>query len=451
MKTIFITIFEGVEAKNILRTDILSTLLKEKDLRIVLFTKSEDKKDYYSREFSGPQLIYEVVARPAVRGLDRIFSDLKFLLLKTETKDLQRRIKLRNDNNYLSYASSTILNRLLAWAWVRRCVRFLDFKLVRNRTYAPYFEKYNPDLVFLAHLFEEPEIHLLREAKRRGVRSIGFINSWDKVTARCIMRLLPDKTVAFNDLVKQGLLKYNEIKERDIVVSGIPQYDHYFNGEFLSREDFFKTIGIDPRKQLIVYAPVGKAYSNSDWDIIDLLYAMKNNGEFGSNAELLVRFQPNDFIKDEELQKRPWLIYDYPGKRFSTTRGVDWDMDASDLKHLRNTLKHMSVLICYASSMSIDGVIFGKPVININFELEPLESLSKPATFYYGLAHYKEALATGGIQLVGSKEEMASMVRAYLDDPSIDEEKRTQLVNEQCKFTDGMSGKRIGAFILNQL
>lgn len=451
MKTIFITIFEGVEAKNILRTDILPTLLEEKDLRIVLFTKSEDKRDYYSREFSDPRLIYEVVARPTLKGFDKIFGYLKFLLLKTETKDLQRRIKLRNDRNYLSYVSSTILNFLLARASVRRCMRFLDFQLVRNRMYAPYFDTYNPDLVFLAHLFDEPEIHLLREAKQRGVLTIGFINSWDKVTARCMMRLLPNKTIVFNDLVKRDLVAYNEINERDIFVSGIPQYDHYFKDTFLSREDFFKSIGIDPRKQLIVYAPMGKAYSNSDWDIIDLLYAMKNNGEFGSNAELLVRFQPNDFIKDEELQKRPWLIYDYPGKRFSTTRGVDWDMDASDLKHLRNTLKHMSVLICYASSMSIDGVIFGKPVININFELEPLESLSKPATFYYGLTHYKEALATGGIKLVGSKKELISAVKAYLGNSLLDENERARLVNEQCKFTDGMSGKRIGELVLSQL
>jgi len=40
IKTIFITIFEGVEAKNILRTDILPTLLADPEVRIVLFTKN---------------------------------------------------------------------------------------------------------------------------------------------------------------------------------------------------------------------------------------------------------------------------------------------------------------------------------------------------------------------------------------------------------------------------
>jgi CDP-glycerol glycerophosphotransferase (TagB/SpsB family) len=241
------------------------------------------------------------------------------------------------------------------------------------------------------------------------------------------------------------------MEKEDIFVGGIPQYDDYFKKECLSREVFFNRIGVDPRKKLIVYAPMGRAYSNSDWDIIDLLYAMKSNGEFGEDTELLVRFKPNDFIEEEELKKRPWLIYDYPGKRFSTSRGVDWDMNSRDLEHLKNTLKHMSLLICYASSISVDAAVFNKPVINLNFEVRPKEFILKSPTFYYEMTHYKEALTTGGITLVGSKEELASSVRAYLDNPSLNHEKRSRLVSEQYKFTDGMSGKRIGEFVLHQL
>ena len=51
-KTIFLTIFEGVEAKNLLRTSVLPTLMSHPNVRIVLFTKSQEKIDYYRKEFS---------------------------------------------------------------------------------------------------------------------------------------------------------------------------------------------------------------------------------------------------------------------------------------------------------------------------------------------------------------------------------------------------------------
>ena len=39
----------------------------------------------------------------------------------------------------------------------------------------------------------------------------------------------------------------------------------------------------------MVYAPMGKTFSNSDWDIIDLLKVIIDNGEV--DAQLLVREQ----------------------------------------------------------------------------------------------------------------------------------------------------------------
>ena len=65
-KIIFLTIFEGVEAKNLLRTSVLPTLLTDPAVRIVLFTKSLEKVEYYKKEFSDPRLIYEVALRQPV-------------------------------------------------------------------------------------------------------------------------------------------------------------------------------------------------------------------------------------------------------------------------------------------------------------------------------------------------------------------------------------------------
>ena len=281
MKTIYLTIFEGVEAKNLLRTSVLKNILRDREVRIVLFTKSDERVSYYRKEFNDERISYEVVAKPTIRGLDKFFSNLKFLLIQTATMDLRRHLAFTKHRNWFLYGGGFLMNRILAHAWIRRIIRSLDFHLVRDTTYRRHFETYKPDLVFLAHLFDEPEIHLLREAKRRRVQSVGFINSWDKVTARAAMRLLPDKAIVFNDIVKHEMMVHNDMDPKDILVSGLPQYDFYSTPDHASRETFGKRIGIDPSSKLIVYAPMGSAFSGSDWTMIDLLSDLNRAGRFG--------------------------------------------------------------------------------------------------------------------------------------------------------------------------
>lgn len=450
MTTIFIAIFEGVESKNILRTGILRTLLAHSDIRLVLLVKSEERKANLQLEFRDPRILYEVVEPFAPAGFDRFFRRLKFYLLRTDTTLLRREMRYDLTRNAFAYYLNAFAHLALARRFVRAAVRAADFALVRPAEYAGLFEKYQPRLVIAANLFDEPEIHLLREARRRGVKTIGLINSWDKPTARCALRLLPDKVIVFNDLVKGDMIMHHDIRERDIFVGGVSQYDRYFNFRPLARELFFQKLGIDSKKRLIVYAPVGGVFGNSDWKMIDILYWLNGEGKFGENTEIFVRFPPNDFFDEAELKKRPHLRYVYPGVRFSQKRGIDWDMTEAELEELVNTLYHMSLLVGYASSIGVDAAVFDKPVMVINFEVVKAPMIASPSV-YNRMAHYQKALATGGIRLINNEEELMQWVRRYLADPSLDREGRRRLVETQCKFLDGKSGERIGEFILSML
>ncbi len=452
MKTIFISIFEGVEAKNILRTPILTTLLQSPDIRIVLFTKSEERVKYYQAEFDDPRILFEVVKRESPRGLDWLFSRLKFTLLRTKTTDMKRRMAYDTDKNFFKYALGFLLNRILARPSVRRVARVLDGALVGSRRYDAYFLNYKPDLVFLAHLFDEPEIEMLRAAKHFGVRSIGFVNSWDKGTARSIVRLLPDKFVVFNDIVKREMIEHDEMKAEDIFVSGLPQYDIYSSYTAKNRHDFFARYNFDVNKKLLLYAPMGQSFGNTDWQMIDMLHKNVTEGKI-KNAELLVRFQPNDFFDEVEIKKRPWLVYDYPGKRFTAKRGVDWDMDMDDIKHLADTMANTDLVVSFASSICIDALAYDKPSLNIGFE--PKESkkgerpLHKSPIQYYNTEHYINVLETEGVTLAKTEEELVQEANLYLADPSRNKENRAGLKASQWQFVDGKAGQRIGQFLIS--
>src|SRR3989338_5218191 len=188
--TIFIPIFQGVEARNILRTDIFKILRRQNDLRIVLFVTSQDRKEYFEKEFFGQNIVYEVAPFYRSPAFQWFFGFLKFNLINTKTIDLKRRIQLEQDGNRLKYFSKFLINRLFANKFFRKTIRTLDYLLVKDDNYREYFDKYRPDMVFLAHLFSDTKISFLRQAKKMGIKSVGLINSWDKITSRCMVRLL---------------------------------------------------------------------------------------------------------------------------------------------------------------------------------------------------------------------------------------------------------------------
>jgi len=442
MKTIFIALFQGVEGKNILRTDIFKTIFSDPNVKIVFFTKSKERADNHRKEFNDPRITYEVVEKIQSSCLDKFFSRLKFLFLRTNSTRLQRKILREKRKNHFLYYCGEFFNWLLARHFFIRISRFLDYYFVKNNTFGKYFDKYNPDLVFLADLFEEIEIHFLREAKKRKVKTVAMINSWDRITTKCVFRLLPEKLIVFSDLLKSELIKHDAVKEDNIFVGGIPHYDFHFNAPYCSRKEFFEKASISEKNKILVYSPIGGMYGHSEWDMIDFLYNNNKKGNFGENVSVLVRFSPNDFYDEKEFKKRPYLIYDYPGKRFAKKRGIDWDMNFDELQHLSDTLYYMSLIVSYASSISIDASVLNKPIININFDKD-----STPC--HYKKDHYRKAVDVGGIRLVNNEKELIVWINKYLKNPEIDKEKRMVLAKQQCQFLDGKSGQRIGNFILS--
>ncbi|OGZ97800.1 MAG: hypothetical protein A3J10_01940 [Candidatus Sungbacteria bacterium RIFCSPLOWO2_02_FULL_54_10] len=449
MKTIGIAIFEGVASKNILRTQILPALLARPDVQVALVAKSRERVAYHEKEFNDARISYTVIEPHRPKGLDAFFARLKFFLLRTETTVMRQRATAPSPLHFFLWS---LLNQALARPTVQKIVRWGDYALVRPLSYAVYFEKHRPDIIVAANLFDEAEAQLVREARLRGIPTIGFVNSWDKTTARSGIRIFPDHFIVFNEQVRDELVRYHGADPAKIFVGGIPQYDQYMIRTPSPRDVFFKSIGIDPHMKLVVYSPLGGTFWSGDWAMIDFLQKIVSEGRLGVNVALLVRFPPNEFVNEKELASRPWLYYDYPGMRFSTARGSDWDMTFPELDHLSDTLTYMSLLICYASSISVDAAILDRPVINIHFTLdESVRFGGFTVEQLYRLTHYRAALASGGIRLVENADALAAQARAYLEHPVQDRKGRARLAREQCAYLDGKSGERIGNFILNYL
>lgn len=444
MKTIFIPLLSGIEGKNILRTGVYRRLSAEPNVRLVFFVKDAARAAYYRAEFLHANSTFELVPKMKIGRADAFFSFLKFYLLRTHTIDLKRKTNLERTGNYANSLFSFFANKTLAWPLVRQLVRFLDARLVPTPTpLKTFFEKYRPDLVFLADLFDNTEAAFLREAKRRKIKTAGFLSTWDRVTSRWMIRLLPDFMIVFNEILRNEVAEYADMPKEKIYISGAVQLDRHIT----------RTPGPRPfAEKYIVYGPLGRSFdktAESDQEMVELLNSFVENKRCGfvGNEKIVVRFPPNDFIDTEKLKKLPHVIYDIPGTRFSNVRGQDWDMTSAEIDYLTDLLFHSSLVITYYSSLSIDAAALDRPVINVNFY--PTNERKRHP--YYETTHYSKVKALGGIKLVESKSELCEWIGKYLQNPSLHAHERRAVALQQGLRADGQSGNRVAEKILEFL
>jgi hypothetical protein len=448
-KTILIPIFQGSVAKNILRNDIFKILKNQLNVRVVLLVPNKEKRDYFEAEFFGDNVIYEIFLLPEPSFWDKIFVFLRKNMLVTSAINIKRKDELKTRKNYVWYWSGLVFSKFFAKRFFRRIIRWFDFYFVSDNIYGEMFHKYSPDLVCSGHIFSDVEASLIKIARRKKIKTIGIINSWDKITTRGMARVIPDKLIVHNNIIKEEAIKYLDMEARDIIITGIPHYDVFVNSKPTPREAFYKKIEAKHKDKIILFCPMGSTFSDVDSEIINLICDFKLKKQISEDTHILVRFPPNDKVDLSKLKKSSILSFDYPGKRFSSKRGLDWDMNDGDIQHLFDSLYYCSLVISPPSSICIDAAVFDKPIINIKFRDygENKRNINK----YYKMDHYKNLVATKGIRFVETDLELLIWINKYLTNPGLDRKFRKKIVNDQCWKLDGRSGKRAANFIISYL
>lgn len=456
MKTVFLPIYRRQQARNVLRNAAFRNFASQADVRIVIFTAHE-KVEQYREEFSNnfDTVIVEgtdIVPEP-LSLLDRFFYHLSYFYVDTKmVRHNRARFILHEQKRPIKYAVSlagiTIIGRL---GFLRRAFKKLDMLLIKPSYYGEFFDAYHPDVVFVPHLASKIDRMFIRNARRRRIPSIGLVNSWDTITmSKFPIRLLPDILLVHNFIIKQEAVRYLDMPESSTQVIGMPHFDHYVQGARSPREVFFRRIGLDPHKRLILLAP----FFTTAWQIADIIQKAILSGELPDNAQLLIREHPakemdkGDLVIDRRVTviEKPVSVMEYKGVQYN-------EVLKNDMNHLADTLYYSDVTINTCSTMSIDAAAFNKPIINIAFDGYEQPPFYESVLQFYDETriHYLPILKSGGVRLAHDKDELIQLINRYLSDPHLDSTGRERIVREQCYKLDGKSGERMFDAILGAM
>lgn len=448
-KTIFITSFHGLLSR-VLGGGVLDGLLNDKKIKVVIFCL-DFKKNYYEKEFGSERIIIEPINGKILPPGALFFQKIAFKLLLTETTKIQTRNDLMEKKEYFQFISRKVVSFLGSFKIIRMLFRFVYFYFSKTDFFSQYFEKYNPDLIFsmdCKHIFDS---QLIFEAKKRKIKTMGMVRSWDNLTAKGVLKVIPDNLIVYNETIKKEAMKYSDVKSDSIYVSGIPNYDMYTNEERTNRNDFLKKIKVDNSKKIILFAPTGNHYSKTDSQIMEILDDSIKNNLLPNNVHIIVRFPPGDFVDTKNFQPGNNFSYDFviPDTKLDNIKDNEMTLEKS--LYLADLIYHSDVVIAGPSTILVDAIALDKPSIAIGFDGFENKKYYESIARLFDYSHMNKLLSTGAVRLVKNESELIKFITTYLNNPNLDEKERKSAIIQQCFKLDGKSSQRISEFILRRI
>lgn len=334
---------------------------------------------------------------------------------------------------------------------LERSLEKLMLSYPRSEEGAKRLEQLKPDLMVMLnpYLFHEPA--LVREARRLKIPILALIPSWDNISTKGRLVFNFDGYMVWSQVQKAQLDQfYPTSRKGPVYVIGAPQFDVFKSEEFfLDRETYCQSQGLDPHRPIILHAIGSPNFFREEHGALELAKRV-SAGHFG-NAQLLVRPHPiHDKAELTDLFK-PFA----PHVVLQRTARVDVPLykrlqTDEDVVSWINTFRHADVLVNTASTVAIDAALFGKPIVNLNFDPEPgqpnhqlLKDICEKWT------HFSPLMSLGGLWQGNNYEEVSEGIQTYLRTPEVHQEGREKMIAFVCEFADGRCGERMANAILN--
>ncbi len=336
-----------------------------------------------------------------------------------------------------------VLSKLERWS--SRSFRTTD-------EYIKLYQKIKPTLIFnTSHVHSRNATQAVEAAQWLGIPTAAFIFSWDNLTSQGRIMLPYDYFMVWNETLKKQLTEmYGWIRRENVYVTGTPQFDHHFHEEiYLSREDYCRQVGADPSRPFILYTTGMANHMPGEPEIVEGIADILNEFSAEKRPQLLVRVYAKDLTGrfDELRRRRSDILFADP----------KWESEwltpkPEDAASLVNAIRHCSLGINVASTVSLELCMFDKPVINVGYNPPSVSEDELKYADYYEFDHYKPVVDSGAIRVALGIDEMRRLIERYLKDPLIDVSHRRGLIDRMFGPTlDGNSGTRAAETLIRIL
>ncbi|MGZ9675121.1 CDP-glycerol glycerophosphotransferase family protein [Flavobacterium sp. GNP001] len=304
---------------------------------------------------------------------------------------------------------------------IRKRINSLERATEKYKYCNAQLQAHQPDLVFCTTQRATQSISALLAAQDLGIPTVSFVYSWDNVP-KAMQVVETDYYFVWSKLMKNEVLKYYPfISERQVIVTGTPQFEPHYDVELMqTKEEFFATYNLDLSKKYICYSGDDETTSPLDqYYLEDLANAVRSLNAKGHNLGIIYRKCPVDTTTryDAVLAENNDLIMAIDP--LWKPMGTNWNEilpTKEDLALLHNICAHTELVTNVCSSTVFDFVAHQKPCIYFNYEQPQLKKGIRDIGQNYKYVHFRNMPSLEAAVFCTNKADLEGLVEKIITD-----------------------------------
>ena len=265
----------------------------------------------------------------------------------------------------------------------------------------------NPDLVLVTPLVDlgSDQVDVVKAAISLGLPTGLCVHSWDNLTTKGLIRILPDKVFVWNEGQRREAVAMHDVRGEDVVVTGAPVYDQWFErSPSTTRQEFCAKVGLRADRPFFLYLCSSGFIAPNEIDfIIEWIGALRSAPDPRlREVGLLIRPHPQNV--------QPWHRFDDHAFENVTVwpRGGADPVDAQRKNDYYDSLYHSMGAVGINTSAQVEAGVVGRPVFTIRSD--------QHSATQEGTLHFEYLLSYGGGLLHDAKsfdEHVAQLSKAF--------------------------------------
>ncbi len=262
----------------------------------------------------------------------------------------------------------------------------------------------NPDVLLVTPLVDlgSDQVEYVKAAQALGIRTGLCVHSWDNLTNKGRLRVLPDRVFVWNEAQRREAVLLHGVLPESVMATGAPAYDEWFDRlPSTTREEFCRKVGLRPDAPFFLYLCSSDFIAPGERAFIERwIAAVRSSSDAGvREAGILVRPHPRANV-------RPGRTLDLP----HVDNLVVWPraganpVDAGSKNDYFDSLYHAAAAVGINTSAQIEAGIAGRAVHSVR---APEYAATQEGTLHF---HYLLNESGGLLRMADSLDEHVRML-----------------------------------------
>jgi hypothetical protein len=232
-----------------------------------------------------------------------------------------------------------------------------------NRAIETFLREHNPDLLLVTPLIElgSQQVDYVKCARQLGIRSALCVASWDNLTSKGLVRVVPDHVVVWNEAQKREAVELHGVAPDQVVVTGAQLFDRWFAARpERSRRAFCEAVGLDPDRPYILYVGSSIFIAPEEVPFVERwLAALQAAGSPVTSYGVLIRPHP--------ANARQWRAFEASEfEHAAVWPPIGTDPNAPDFhRDYFESLYYSAAVVGINTSAQLEAAIVGRPVFTV--------------------------------------------------------------------------------------